>query len=563
MINFDELGLDQSLLKAVSDLGYTEPTPVQAEIIPALLSENQDCVALAQTGTGKTAAFGLPLLQSINPMSREIQGLIIAPTRELCMQIEKDMLDMSKYANVNIVSVYGGADARGQIRQIKNGAQIICATPGRLLDFAQRNVINLESIEKVILDEADEMLNMGFLDDIKYVLDNTPNRDSLWLFSATMPKEIHKIAKKHMMDPLEVAMSTVNSTNKNINHQFLVTNNRNKMENLRRVLDYNPDMYAVIFTRTKRDAKEVAEKLLKVGYSTNALHGDLEQKQRDVVMNRFREGTVKVLVATDVAARGIDVTGITHVINYELPDDPEVYTHRSGRTGRAGNTGIALSLVSDRDIRKVRQIERVCKTGFERVEAPSPENILDKKIQHYTEKVASHKSDQSVLERNRERILSAFTHLERDEILLNLMSYIMKDDLGKYTHAKDLKENNVWEGKKGNGKQTAIFINMGTKDGLNQSSFRQWICDNTGIPAEAITRIFMKDVVSFFDVETNVADHVIKTLNGQREGNRKLRLDISERPARSSSGRAKSYKKNGGYKGGKKAFKPRKKSYSK
>ncbi len=560
MIHFDDLGLEQSLLQAVSDLGYSTPTPIQAEIIPALLSENQDCVALAQTGTGKTAAFGLPLLQSINPMSNETQAVIIAPTRELCMQIEKDLLDMARYEHVSIVSVYGGADARGQIRKIKAGAQIICATPGRLLDFARRQIIKLETVEKVVLDEADEMLNMGFLDDIKYVLEHSPNRDSLWLFSATMPKEIHKIAKKHMTEPLEVAVNTVNSTNKNISHRYIVTSPRNKMENLKRLLDYHPEMYAVIFTRTKRDAKDIADRLLKLGYSADALHGDLEQNQRDVVMNRFRQGTVKILVATDVAARGIDVDGITHVINYELPDDPEVYTHRSGRTGRAGNKGVALSLIPQRDLSRLRRIEKVCKTGFEKTDAPSPKTILDKKLQHFTELVTRHDGDLSVLERNRERLMSAFTHVDKEELLIHLMSYIMKDDLEKYTHAPEIKENQ-WQGKKPNGKQTALFINIGTKDGLNQSSFKNWISDHTEIPTEAITRVYMKDKVSFFDVESNLAEYVMKTLHGQKIGHHKLRLDYSERPAKSR--KAKSYAKNSGHQKGMKAWKLKKKKYSK
>lgn len=365
MITFEELGLDAALVKATDELGYKNPTPIQEKAIPVLLSGTKDLVGLAQTGTGKTAAFGLPLLQLVEAGKKYPQALVVCPTRELCLQIVNEMELFKKFLPaMQVLAVYGGASIGQQIRELKRGVQIVVATPGRLIDLIERKAINLEEIHYVVLDEADEMLNMGFQDDIEFILQNTPKRNATWLFSATMPSEIKKVSKKYMDQPFEVTVGKVNTANKNIDHQYVVTSSQNRYETLKRLIDFNPGIYGIIFARTKAETQEIADKLTREGYDIDSLHGDLTQQQRDKVMGEFRDKTLQLLIATDVAARGIDVQGITHVINYELPDDMEVYTHRSGRTGRAGNTGICMSIVHAREVGKIRQIERMVQASF-------------------------------------------------------------------------------------------------------------------------------------------------------------------------------------------------------
>jgi ATP-dependent RNA helicase DeaD len=364
-MSFEALGIEASLLEGIQSLGFKEPTPIQEQAIPILLSGTKDFVGLAQTGTGKTAAFGLPLLQLIESAKRTPQALVVCPTRELCMQITKDITNFSiKKRSIQSVAVYGGASIGQQIRELKQGAQIVVATPGRLIDLIERRAINLENISYIVLDEADEMLNMGFREDIEFILGNTPNRNSIWLFSATMPSEVRQVSKRYMKQPAEITIGKVNAANVNIDHQFYVTSGVNRYQTLKRIIDFNPGIFGIIFTRTKADAQHITESLIREGYDIEALHGDLTQQQRDKVMARFREKSLQLLIATDVAARGIDVQGITHVINYELPDDPEVYTHRSGRTGRAGNSGICISLVTQREVYRLRQVENSSTTDF-------------------------------------------------------------------------------------------------------------------------------------------------------------------------------------------------------
>src|SRR6476646_10212453 len=368
MTTFDELGLDAKLVKATDALGFTQPTPIQEQAIPVLLSGTKDLVGLAQTGTGKTAAFSLPLLQLIDEAKKYPQALVVCPTRELCMQIVNEIEMFKKHIRgVHVVAVYGGTSIGMQIRDLKRGVQIVVATPGRLIDLIERKAINLDQIEYVVLDEADEMLNMGFQDDIEFILQNTPRRESTWLFSATMPPEIRKVSRRYMKEPYEITIGKANTGNKNIDHQYFVTSAQHRYETLKRLIDFNPGIYGLIFTRTKLDAQEIASKLTREGYDIDALHGDLTQQQRDKVMGQFRDKSLQLLIATDVAARGIDVQGITHVINYELPDDTEVYTHRSGRTGRAGNTGICMSIVHTRELYKLRQIQTMVQAPFHRL----------------------------------------------------------------------------------------------------------------------------------------------------------------------------------------------------
>ncbi|NDC77068.1 MAG: DEAD/DEAH box helicase, partial [Chitinophagia bacterium] len=357
-MSFEALGIREDLLASIQDLGFTEPTPIQQKAIPILLSGTRDFVGLAQTGTGKTAAFGLPLLQLCDAGKKHPQGLVVCPTRELCMQITQDLTRFAaRSRGLHNVAVYGGASIGDQIRELRKGPQIVVATPGRLIDLIERKAIQLEEITHVVLDEADEMLNMGFREDIEFILQNTPRRHSAWLFSATMPSEVRQVSRRFMSEPAEVSIGRVNAANVNIDHQYFICHAVNRYATLKRVIDFNPGIYGIIFTRTKADAQTITESLIREGYDIEALHGDLTQAQRDKVMGRFREKSLQLLIATDVAARGIDVTGITHVINYELPDDPEVYTHRSGRTGRAGRSGVCLSLLTPRETHRVRMIE--------------------------------------------------------------------------------------------------------------------------------------------------------------------------------------------------------------
>ena len=369
---FEQLGLDEPILKAISDMGFETPSEIQQKAIPTLLANGADMVALAQTGTGKTAAFGFPLLQLIDTDSRVTQGLILSPTRELCLQIASELRNYAKYLpKVNVVAVYGGASIEEQARSLKKGAQIIVATPGRMQDMIRRNFVDISHINYCVLDEADEMLNMGFYEDITAILSHTPQEKSTWLFSATMPNEVAKIAHKFMRKPIEITVGTRNQATNTVQHEYYIVSGRHRYQALKRLADANPDIFSVVFCRTKRDTQAVAEKLIEDGYNAAALHGDLSQNQRDLVMKSFRARQIQMLVATDVAARGIDVDDITHVIHYQLPDEIETYNHRSGRTGRAGKAGVAMTFVIPREIEHLHAIERLTKRKIARRKAPS------------------------------------------------------------------------------------------------------------------------------------------------------------------------------------------------
>src|SRR3954468_8190095 len=439
MSTFEELGLHEKLLKAVEELGFTTPTPIQEKAIPVLLSGTKDLIGLAQTGTGKTAAFGLPLLQLIEAGKKFPQALIICPTRELCMQIVNEMELFKKHqAGIHVVAVYGGTSISMQIRDIRRGVQVIVATPGRLIDLIERKAINLLEIKYVVLDEADEMLNMGFQEDIEFILQNTPQRDSTWLFSATMPPEIRKVSKKYMQQPAEITVGKMNTANKNIDHQFVVTTAQHRYETLKRLIDFNPGMYGLIFTRTKADAQEIAEKLTREGYDIDALHGDLTQQQRNKVMDEFREKTLQLLIATDVAARGIDVVGITHVINYELPDDVEVYTHRSGRTGRAGKTGVCISIINSRELGKIRQIERMVQVPFHKVEIPTGKDVCRKQFFHFMEKLLSADISHGDYETYVPMLQEKFAEVSKEDVLKRVAAMEFDRFLKYYENAEDL-----------------------------------------------------------------------------------------------------------------------------
>src|SRR6056300_2033208 len=388
MTTFKSLGLNEQLVKAVEKLGFESPTEVQNKVIPLLLNDKTDLVALAQTGTGKTAAFGLPMLQKIDPSTKTTQGLILSPTRELCLQITNEIEQYgSELKQINIVPIYGGANITEQANKIRRGAQIIVATPGRLKDMIRRKLVDISNISYCVLDEADEMLNMGFYEDIKSILTHTPDNKSAWLFSATMPPQVNVIAKKFMSNPIEITVGTKNAGTKNVNHQYFIVGGRERYNALRAVLGMNPDIFGCVFCRTKIETQKVAEKLIYDGYKAAALHGDLSQNQRDAVMQSFRKKKIQLLIATDVAARGIDVDDITHVVNYQLPDEIETYTHRSGRTGRAGKLGTSILFVTKSEMRKIKLVENKLQTKLTAQEVPDVNAILTRQLQHFAEKI--------------------------------------------------------------------------------------------------------------------------------------------------------------------------------
>src|SRR5580658_8625543 len=439
MTTFKELGLDARLVQAIDALGYKQPTPIQEQAIPVLLSGTKDLLGLAQTGTGKTAAFGLPLLQLSDDSLKYPQALIVCPTRELCMQIVSEIELFKKFiTGMHVIAVYGGTSIGLQIRDLKRGIQIVVATLCRLIDLIERKAINLEQIKYVVLDEADEMLNMGFQDDIEFILQNTPKREATWLFSATMPPEIRRVSKKYMNSPKEITVGKLNTANKNIDHQYYVTAAHHRYETLKRLIDFNPGIYGIIFTRTKADAQEIAEKLTREGYDIDALHGDLTQQQRDKVMGEFREKTLQLLIATDVAARGIDVKEITHVINYELPDDVEVYTHRSGRTGRAGSTGISLSIVHSREIGKLKQIERIVQNSFHKMEIPSGKDVCRKQFFAFMDKLLQTDISHGDYETYVPMLAEKFAEVSKEEVLKRVAAMEFDRFLKYYDNAEDL-----------------------------------------------------------------------------------------------------------------------------
>src|SRR5882724_6647710 len=439
MVTFEGLGLEEKLLNATDALGFTQPTPIQEQAIPVLLSGTKDLVGLAQTGTGKTAAFGLPLLQLVSAEQKYPQALVVCPTRELCIQIVSEVELFKKFIpGMSVLAVYGGTSIGLQIRDLKRGVQIVVATPGRLIDLIERKAINLEQIKYVVLDEADEMLNMGFQDDIEFILQNTPKRDATWLFSATMPPEIRRVSKKYMSSPMEITVGKMNTANKNVDHQYYVASAHHRYETLKRIIDFNPGIYGIIFTRTKADAQNIAEKLTREGYDIDALHGDLTQQQRDKVMGEFREKTLQLLIATDVAARGIDVQGITHVINYELPDDVEVYTHRSGRTGRAGLTGISLSIVHSRESGKLKQIERMVQAPFHKLEIPGGKDVCRKQFFHFMDKLLQADISHGDYESYVPMLAEKFENITKEEVLKRMAAMEFDRFLKYYENAEDL-----------------------------------------------------------------------------------------------------------------------------
>lgn len=550
-MSFEELGLNEQLLASIKELGFETPTAIQEKAIPVLLSGTKDFIGLAQTGTGKTAAFGLPLLQLVSTTDKHPQALIVCPTRELCIQIVNDIESFKKQMRgISVVAVYGGASIGMQIKDIKRGVQLVAATPGRLIDLIERKAINLEQIKYVVLDEADEMLNMGFQDDIEFILQNTPKRDSTWLFSATMPPEIRKVSRRYMKEPFELTVGKANTGNKNIDHQYYVTPAQRRYETLKRLIDFNPGIYGLIFTRTKADAQEIAEKLTREGYDIDALHGDLTQQQRDKVMGQFRDKSLQLLIATDVAARGIDVQGITHVINYELPDDTEVYTHRSGRTGRAGNTGISMSIIHAREMYRLKQIEKMVQQPFHRFEIPSGKDVCRKQFFFFMDKLLQADISHGDYETYIPMLTEKFANISKEEVLKRVAALEFDRFLKYYENAEDLnvrERDNVRDRKtsgrndrredtrdKGrsrqqeynaNGDYTKLFVNLGSKDGFYKASFLQFILDMSDLRKDVLGKIDMREMNSWVEVDSKAAKQMVRAIDGKNYKGRRIRMN--------------------------------------
>jgi ATP-dependent RNA helicase DeaD len=532
--------------------------------------EDCDFVGLAQTGTGKTAAFGLPLISNINLKSSLPQGLIICPTRELCLQITRDLETFSKHLKCNVVSVYGGADIRRQMTQIKKGVSIIVATPGRLVDLINRKVVKLSDVKTVILDEADEMLNMGFKEDIDAVLETTPDTKSVWLFSATMPKDVARIAKNYMDDPLEVSIGHKNQSNENIEHIYSVVKERDRYEAVKRLIDFHPNIYGLIFCRTKRETATVAENLGREGYSAEPLHGDLTQPMRDRVMARFRSKEIQVLVATDVAARGIDVEDITHVINYNLPDDTENYTHRSGRTARAGKKGQSIVLISPKENYKIKAIEKQMGQTFAQGKIPNAEEICEIQLMKLIQNTIEIQVKEKDIEKFMPQILSSFESMDKTEIIKKFVSAEFNRFIEYYDRSGDVNQRAKDSGRDGEKRRdkgqrardegkTRFFLSAGKRDGLNPGALLRVVCDASGINSTGIGRIDIMTSYAFFDVDEEHTDRILKSVNGTDFEGTELSVEVTNTQngggsKKSGGGEGRSgggkYRKSGGGHGG-------------
>ncbi len=541
-MTFEELGLKSEVLKSLQELGFEAPTPIQQKAIPHLLGAESDFVGLAQTGTGKTAAFGLPLINNIENHARTPQGLVICPTRELCLQITKDLEVFAKYLSVKVVAVYGGTDIRKQMADIKKGVSIVVATPGRLCDLIKRRAVSLADVEYVVLDEADEMLNMGFKEDIDLILEATPEWKNVWLFSATMPKEVAEISKNYMDNPLEVSIGHKNQSNENIEHIYYSVKEKDRYGALKRLIDFHPDIYGLIFCRTRHETASVAEKLGKEGYSAEPLHGDLSQVQRDRVMERFRNKSIQILVATDVAARGIDVDKITHVINYNLPDDIENYTHRSGRTARAGHKGQSLVLINTREGSKIRAIEKQIRKEFTKGTIPGPEEICEIQLTKLIKGVIETEVREQNIEKFIPMMMKEFADLTKEEVIKKFISAEFNRFIEYYEAAGDLnaqasgKKEQFEDRKKGRERRddgvesgkTRFFVSIGKRDGLNAGGLLRLVCDSAGVRSADIGRIDIMPSFSFFEADSDQADRLLKEVNGAQYEGHKVSIEITK-----------------------------------
>ena len=530
MNEFATLGLSQPIVDAVEDLGFVSPTPIQAKAIPILLEDERDFVGLAQTGTGKTAAFSLPLIELIDMDQNQTQAVIIAPTRELCIQITKELHNFGKnFKKLRIVPVYGGAEIRQQIRDIRKGAHIIAATPGRLRDMINRKAVNLSNIDWVVLDEADEMLNMGFKEEIDAILEDTPDDKLTWLFSATMPQNVRRIARNYMSDPYELSIGRTNSSNKDIVHESTILRPAQRYEALCRYIDSDPKLFALVFTRTRKDASELADRLNRDGYSADALHGDLSQKQRDYVMGKFRSRKIKLLIATDVAARGIDVDEITHVFHYNVPEDISFYTHRAGRTGRAGNKGLSIAFTHPKDIGLIRLIERKANIKFSKAHIPTGEEVCDTRLLHKMESIKSVEVSKEI-EEVMPKLLAEVEHLSKEELLAKFATLSFSKILKQYKGAADLnvpqrRSQRRPEQRNGSARRQWLFMNLGAIDVGDKAGFLSFLCKDSNIPGYVIGKIDMRDKFTLVEIDDDFADKVIRKFNNSYFRGRNIRVN--------------------------------------
>lgn len=548
-MTFEELGVNPELRRAIEELGFESPMPVQEKVIPHLLNEDTDVVALAQTGTGKTAAFGLPLLQRVDPDDSSVQALILSPTRELCLQIGSDLADFSKYTpGINVLPVYGGSSIESQIRALRRGdVQIIVATPGRLIDLIKRGVVRLDDVHTVVLDEADEMLNMGFSESLDEILSHVPEERKMLMFSATMPAEIARIAKKYMHSPVEIVIGNRNEGAANVRHIYYMVNARDKYLALKRVADDNPNIYGIIFCRTRRDTQEIADKLISDGYNADALHGDLSQQQRDLVMRKFRDGVTSLLVATDVAARGLDVDNLTHVINYGLPDDAAIYTHRSGRTGRAGKTGVSVAIIHSREKGKLREIERIIGKKFERREVPTPQHIIEKQLYNLADRIEKVKVDDAEIDKYFSGVRRKLDWLSGEDLLKRVLSLEFNRLLEYYRDAPNLdyidekpqrdkkdKEDRKPRTDKEKDRRTAekgmerIYVNVGKNDGFYAGNLIELLNHNVPGKRVDVGRIDLLGSYSLFDVQKADARRVVESLRGSDWLGRRIYCEVAD-----------------------------------
>ena len=557
MKTFEELGVSEDIRRAIEELGFEHPMPVQEEVIPYLLGNKNDVIALAQTGTGKTAAFGLPLLQKVDAQNRATQAIVLSPTRELCVQIADDLKDFSKYINgMNIVPVYGGADIRPQIRTIKHGVQIVVATPGRLVDLINRGVMELNQVNNVVLDEADEMLNMGFSDSINAIFEQLPDDRNTLLFSATMSREVEKVAKSYLHDYKEIVVGSRNEGAEHVNHIYYLVHSKDKYLALKRIVDFHPRIFAIIFCRTKAETQEVADKLIKDGYNAEALHGDLSQQQRDLTMQKFRQHTVQLLVATDVAARGLDVDDLTHVINYGLPDDIESYTHRSGRTGRAGKKGTSISIIHIKEKWKVRQIEKQIGKDFIDGELPKSEEICKKQLFKVMDDIMKTDVDEDQIAPYMADIMRQFEYVDKEDIIKKMVTVTFGRFLDYYQHAPEIEKpvagkgsrsergERTTRGKVSNGRRQHVaeegfrrlFINLGKSDGFYPGEIMQYLNKHVHGRQE-VGHIDLLQKFSYIEVPENDAQKVMKALNGTSYKGREVRCNDADEDGHGRAGK--------------------------
>lgn len=551
---FLDLGIRHEVVNAIAEIGFEKPSPIQEKAIPVLLTGNDDFVGLAQTGTGKTAAFGLPLLELIDFTQKHPQALVLCPTRELCLQIAKDLEKFAKYVdNVHVVAVYGGANISDQLRQIRRGVQIVVATPGRMLDIIGRNAIDFSNVKYVVLDEADEMLNMGFQEDINNILSETPDTKKTWLFSATMPKEVRRIAQNYMTSPFELTVGTKNTGNANIEHHYYLIKAKDKYAAFKRIVDFYPEIFGIVFCRTKIETQEIAEALVKDGYNADSLHGDLSQQQRDKVMKRYRERSLQLLIATDVAARGIDVNDVTHVINFSLPDEVENYTHRSGRTARAGKTGISLSLVNVKEQSKIRHIEKIIGKSFEKKEVPQGAEVCEKQLFKMIDKVHNVDVNEEQIAPFLPKIMESMEDLSKEDIIKRFASLEFNRFLEYYQNAPDLnldardsrRDGDRDRGERGERQSrsssrgyTRLFMNLGSVDEFSRGDMLGFICNTAKISGKSIGKIDLKGVFTFFEVEDAEVNKVFDGFKGADFNGRQVRIELSGDGGGRSEGRS-------------------------